>query len=105
MTVAQAMALGALPLDIRREILRLVVEAYNGGFDDARGIADDDKRTGTDWLSVWQARDASCWSFLEEQSEACSALGVDNPIDYDDRKLIEGRSISVQPSPNGENNG
>lgn len=84
MTVAQALALGALPADIRQQILRLVVEAYYAGFDDAKEIARDDKRTGTNWLSVWQARDASCWAFLDKQSEVCGALGVENPINYDE---------------------
>ena len=92
-SVLDAMELAALPAEQRRTLLRLVTEAFNAGWDQAVACAKDDQRMGTSWLDVWQARDASCWAFLEKDSEALTLLGLDNPVDYDERrKLSEQKS-------------
>lgn len=94
-SVLVAMELAALPAEQRRTLLRLVTEAFNAGWDQAVACAKDDRRTGTSWLDVWESRDASCWAFLEEDSEALTLLALDNPVDYDEmRTLREQRIVS-----------
>lgn len=68
LSVADAAALLALPVEQRAQIMSLVRSAYFAGYDDAKQLAESDAESGIDWLAVEEVRLAGAGLWLTDHA-------------------------------------